>query len=166
MIAHVLASALVAHSHLVSAFTAIGDAVRQRCAIAWDSTALDVLVLGAIVAQHRLDLLEGLPIDIGRVGYDMLGAPTQKPAAHRCGRVLGETIHFEQNTMVDRTGQAEFECFIHRGSLRLTRMNEVISGVLSFRISLGSCGLRYARRPKAKTRRASLRTGSGRNNTL
>jgi hypothetical protein len=35
-------------------------------------------------------------------------ASTQKPAAHRCGRVLNETIHFEQNTMVDRTGQADF----------------------------------------------------------
>jgi hypothetical protein len=41
-------------------------------------------------------------------------ALTQKPAAHCCGRALGETIHFEQNTMIDRTGQAEFEVFIHR----------------------------------------------------
>jgi hypothetical protein len=40
--------------------------------------------------------------------------PTQKPAAHCCGRVLGETIHFEQNTMVDRTGQPKCEFFIHR----------------------------------------------------
>ena len=39
---------------------------------------------------------------------------TQKPAAHGCGRVLGETNHFEQNTMVDRTSQADFEFFIHR----------------------------------------------------
>jgi hypothetical protein len=42
-------------------------------------------------------------------------ALTQKPAAHCCERALGETIHFEQNTMVDRTGQADFEFFIHRG---------------------------------------------------
>jgi hypothetical protein len=34
---------------------------------------------------------------------------TQKPAAHFCGRVLGETIHFDQNTTPDRTGQAKFE---------------------------------------------------------
>jgi hypothetical protein len=32
----------------------------------------------------------------------------QKPVAHCCGRVLGETIHLEQNAMLDRTGQARF----------------------------------------------------------
>jgi hypothetical protein len=45
---------------------------------------------------------------------DLSVSPTQKPAAHRCGRVLGETIDFEQNTMVDRTGQPKCEFFIHR----------------------------------------------------
>jgi len=45
---------------------------------------------------------------------DVIDASTQKPVAHFCGRVLGETNHFEQNTMVDRTGQAGFEFFIHR----------------------------------------------------
>src|SRR5207244_13115136 len=66
MIADILTAALVTHGHLVSAFAAIGDAVEQGCSITRDSTALDVLVLCPIVAQHRLDLLEGLPIDLGR----------------------------------------------------------------------------------------------------
>src|SRR5260370_42388525 len=82
MIAHVLAAALVAHSHLVSAFAAIGDAVEQRCAIAWDSTALDVLVFRTIVAQHRLDLLESLPIDINRVFVPHHDPPV-RPTARR-----------------------------------------------------------------------------------
>jgi hypothetical protein len=42
------------------------------------------------------------------------GALTQKPAAHFCGRVLCEAIHFEQNTMFDRTSQTKFEVFFHR----------------------------------------------------
>jgi hypothetical protein len=42
------------------------------------------------------------------------GAPTQKPAAHLCGRVLGEAIHFGQNTMFDRTSQTKIEVFFHR----------------------------------------------------
>src|SRR3981189_318380 len=50
--------------------------------------------------------------------------PTQKPAAHCCGRVLGETIHFDENTTSDRTGQAKFELVLHRSQdgelLRLT----------------------------------------------
>jgi hypothetical protein len=38
----------------------------------------------------------------------------QKPAARFCGRVLGEAIHFEQNTMFDRTSQMKIEVFFHR----------------------------------------------------
>jgi hypothetical protein len=46
-------------------------------------------------------------------GYDMLGALMQKPTARFCGRALGETIHIEQNTMVDRTGQADRDFLFH-----------------------------------------------------
>jgi hypothetical protein len=43
--------------------------------------------------------------------YEFLRTPTQKPAAHFCGRVLSAAIHFGQNTMLDRTSQ-EFD--LHR----------------------------------------------------
>jgi hypothetical protein len=53
--------------------------------------------------------------------------PAQKPAAHRCRRVFGETIHFEENTMVDRTGQVVFDFFIHKWrSLRLAMAAQAI----------------------------------------
>jgi hypothetical protein len=55
------------------------------------------------------------PQDIpATAGSGAMRSETQKPAAHRCGRASSKTIHFEQNTMVDRTGQADFEVFIHR----------------------------------------------------
>jgi hypothetical protein len=40
-------------------------------------------------------------------------ASTQKPAAHCCGGVLAETIHFATSAMPDRTGQAKLGLFIH-----------------------------------------------------
>jgi hypothetical protein len=40
--------------------------------------------------------------------YLVARVPTQKPAAHFCGRVLGGAIHFGQNTMFDRTSQENF----------------------------------------------------------
>jgi hypothetical protein len=42
------------------------------------------------------------------------GDRTQKPAAHFCGRVLSETLHFEQNTMFHCTSQTEIEVFFDR----------------------------------------------------
>jgi hypothetical protein len=39
---------------------------------------------------------------------------TQKPAAHRWGRVSGVRNHFYECTMPDRTSQAEFELVFHR----------------------------------------------------
>jgi hypothetical protein len=60
-----------------------------------------------------------VPHVAGLMRATIYSAPlTQKPAAHCCGRTLGETIHFEPNTMVDRTSQAEFEFFIHRAASR------------------------------------------------
>jgi hypothetical protein len=41
------------------------------------------------------------------------GDLTQKPAAHFCGRVLSNAIHFEQNTMFHWTSQTEIEVFFH-----------------------------------------------------
>jgi hypothetical protein len=40
--------------------------------------------------------------------------PTQKPAAHLCGRVLGEAIHCRQNTMSHWTSQATIKLVLHR----------------------------------------------------
>jgi hypothetical protein len=60
-------------------------------------------------------------------------APTQKPAAHFCGRVLGATIDYEQNTPFHWTSQMKIEVFFHRrgkdrepirvGFVRAVRMN-------------------------------------------
>jgi hypothetical protein len=47
----------------------------------------------------------------GMTAFLMTATLTQKPAAHFCGRVSGEAIHFEQNTMFDRTSQTKFEVF-------------------------------------------------------
>jgi hypothetical protein len=38
-----------------------------------------------------------------------------KPAAHFCGRVLGGTIDFDQNTTFHWTSQMKIEVFFHRG---------------------------------------------------
>jgi hypothetical protein len=38
----------------------------------------------------------------------------EKPAAHFCGRVLNEAIHFEQNTMVNWTSQSTFDFVFHK----------------------------------------------------
>ena len=67
VIAYVLAAAFVAHDHFVTAFAAPGDAMQQRCAVARDAAALNAQVLGPIVAQHGLDLLEGAPANVGRI---------------------------------------------------------------------------------------------------
>jgi hypothetical protein len=103
---------------------------------------------------------------------------------------LGETIHFEQNTMVDRTGQADCDILFHRrrepgpkprlrrvskGAYRAVPTNQNHQSVV-----LKRCGglangrvrapLALAHRTiprlNAKTRRALLRTGFGRNNSL
>jgi hypothetical protein len=60
----------------------------------------------AIVLQHGFER-----------AADLGSNPTQKPAAHGCGRVSGETNHFDKNTMVDWTSQPEFEFLIHKGGL-------------------------------------------------
>jgi hypothetical protein len=46
-------------------------------------------------------------------------ASTQKPVTQGCGRVFGETIHFDKNTMPDRTSQLALELlfFTARGTL-------------------------------------------------
>jgi hypothetical protein len=54
----------------------------------------------------------------GMTMFFLSAAPTQKPAAQFCGRVLVEAIHFEQNTMFDRTSQTKFEVFFHRRKKR------------------------------------------------
>jgi hypothetical protein len=42
------------------------------------------------------------------------GAPTQKPAAHLCGRVLDGAIECEKNTPFHWTSQTKIEVFFHR----------------------------------------------------
>jgi hypothetical protein len=42
------------------------------------------------------------------------GAPTQKPAAQFCGRVLGGSIDFEQNTLFHWTSQTKIEVVFRR----------------------------------------------------
>jgi hypothetical protein len=54
------------------------------------------------------------PLDGKEHGTLYLGVTTQKPAAHFCGRVLNEAIHFEQSTMVHRTSQPMSELVVHR----------------------------------------------------
>jgi hypothetical protein len=51
---------------------------------------------------------------LGKTVFLLTAAPKPKPAAHFCGRALGEAIHFEQNTMFDRTSQTKIEVFFHR----------------------------------------------------
>jgi hypothetical protein len=41
-------------------------------------------------------------------------APTQKTAAHFCGRVLGGAIDFDQNTTFHWTSQTRIEVFFHK----------------------------------------------------
>jgi hypothetical protein len=43
-----------------------------------------------------------------------LSSPTQKPATQGCGRVLGETNYFDENTTTHWTSQASFDFLIHR----------------------------------------------------
>jgi hypothetical protein len=38
---------------------------------------------------------------------------TQKPVTQGCGRAFGETIHFDKNTMPDRTSQLVLELLFH-----------------------------------------------------
>jgi hypothetical protein len=50
---------------------------------------------------------------------------------------LGETIHFEQNTMVDRTGQARFGFFIHRLRAAFTRLVAKVDGLINLLVGIG-----------------------------
>jgi hypothetical protein len=43
--------------------------------------------------------------------------PTQKPAAHLCGRVSGEPIYVEQSIMFDQTGHTKVEVFPTGGEI-------------------------------------------------
>src|SRR5947208_14658690 len=63
--ANVLATALVAHGHLVSAFAAPSDAVEQRRTVTGNAGGLGVEIFRPVVVQHGLDALEGLPVHIG-----------------------------------------------------------------------------------------------------
>jgi hypothetical protein len=62
VIANVLAAALVADGHLVSAFAAPGDAMEEGGTVTWNAACLVVQIFRPIVAQHGLDALEGLPV--------------------------------------------------------------------------------------------------------
>jgi len=65
VIANVLATALIAYGHLVSAFAAPGDAMKESRTVTWNAAGLVVQIFRPIVAQHGLDALEGFPIHIG-----------------------------------------------------------------------------------------------------
>jgi hypothetical protein len=41
--------------------------MQERDAVARDATALQTYILGTIAKQHRLDLLERVPFDVGGV---------------------------------------------------------------------------------------------------
>jgi hypothetical protein len=84
--------------------------------------------------------------------------PTQKPAAHFCGRVFGEAIHFDRNTTSDRTGQAKFELVLHRpqdgGLLRLTTTFRFVMRRLWPRASTSCrCGLQLVHCQSAGSQR-------------
>src|SRR3954469_12968172 len=57
----------VLYDELVAALAAPGDALEQGGAVAGRAARLAAEVLRVVVAQHRLDPLEGLPIDVGRI---------------------------------------------------------------------------------------------------
>jgi len=65
VIANVLATALIAYGHLVSAFAAPGDAMKESRTVTWNAAGLVVQIFRPIVAQHGLDALEGFPAHIG-----------------------------------------------------------------------------------------------------
>ena len=55
VIANVLATALIAYGHLVSAFAAPGDAMKESRTVTWNAAGLVVQIFRPIVAQHGLD---------------------------------------------------------------------------------------------------------------
>jgi hypothetical protein len=74
------------------------------------------------------------------------GAPTQKPAAQFCGRVLGGAIDLEQNTMFDRTSQTKFEVFFHRCGKDRRAVRVGFAGLWA-QIEIRERGLIFVRQP-------------------
>jgi hypothetical protein len=71
---------------------------------------------------------------------------TQKPAAHFCGRVLGEAIQFDKNITTHWTSQSRLDCVFHRRCITgectvasVARMSEATSGFRRSRMLLRSC---------------------------
>ena len=67
IIADVAGAGLVLHHHLMAALAAINDAVEQGGARAGNAPGLVAVILRVVVAQHRLDPVECLPGDVGRI---------------------------------------------------------------------------------------------------
>lgn len=65
--ASVAIAVAVLHDELVAALAAPGDALEQGGAVAGSAARLAAEILRVVVAQHRLDPLKGLPIDVGRI---------------------------------------------------------------------------------------------------
>src|SRR3954469_9954103 len=57
----------VLYDELVAALAAPGDALEQGGAVTGRAARLAAEILRVVVAQHRLDPLEGLPINVGRI---------------------------------------------------------------------------------------------------
>ena len=67
MIAYVLAAALVADEHLMSASGAPGNAVQEESAVARRASGLDAHVLGPVISDDGADFFIGRPVNVGGV---------------------------------------------------------------------------------------------------
>src|SRR5262245_10154062 len=66
-IAYIARPVLVLNYHLVTALTAVGQALQQGCPLPRNSTRLVPVVFGVIVSESRLNPFIRLPGDIARI---------------------------------------------------------------------------------------------------
>jgi hypothetical protein len=67
VVANVFRALAILNGHLVAALTAIDYALQERRALAGNSSALFVIILSVIVAEHGLDLNKAIPTDECRI---------------------------------------------------------------------------------------------------
>jgi hypothetical protein len=82
------------------------EAIQQPRSKSWIASSQALLAMTLRVCSLDLGARHG--------GRARLPAATQKPAAQGCGRVLGGTIHFDENTTTHWTSQAGFDPVVHR----------------------------------------------------
>jgi hypothetical protein len=70
--------------------------------------------------------------------------PNAKPATHSCGRVSGEAIQFDQNTISDWTSQSGMKLVLHRAGVRGMRSRRSHCH-RNYRVSLTGCSPQSAR---------------------